>query len=609
MARKLDRRTVGILGLASAAVLLVAAFVLGLVSFAKMRQVVAEEFNQQQLVLARNLASLIRQEMDYLRRELLVLNQSPSLQDPSGGWWRKRLKATFSAVQSGELTEIRYVDAVNGRVEVMDASGGGRVEAAGPQDLSFIRWAERAENQGRVMTLTRALPKPGEAEGQVVQLILVTAHYRQAPEVPSVYPAKDFEGALVFVVDASALSRRFTADAQSGTTGYAWVIDERGTFLAHPMEDFIGKSAFKARHEKDPKLAFESINVIMRNHMLRGEEGVGEYVSGWHRQEVGPVDKLMGFCPIRFDPDRSDAVWSVAVVAPRSEVQGMVSSLFHRQLVMQGAIFLAILAGSISVIRMERYWADLRKQKERQVNLSSRLASLGTLAAGVAHEINNPIAIILGFTDLLLEKIPEGSAEHDHLKIIEKQGLACKKIVENLSRFARIPEQAAESTHLNEEIERILAMVRNTLLTEKVRFVTELQDGLPPVMGDPQGIQQVLLNLISNARGAMKDGGTLTVRTRSLGTRVELAVSDTGHGIPRKNRERIFDPFFTTKAPGEGTGLGLSISHGIIEKAGGTISVESRHESEAGPGRPGTTFRVILPAAPGFHGAPAGQES
>ena len=427
-------------------------------------------------------------------------------------------------------------------------------------------------------------------------VIIATPHYRTSVGEARSRSADRFAGVLIFVLDASAIANRFTDHARSGGTGYAWVIDERGTFLAHPMRSFVGKNAFKARPQLNPAIGFEGINAIMRDRMLTGQEGTGSYVSGWHRQSVGPIHKLIGFCPVTIDPDRPVRRWSVAVVAPVSEVHGLVASLFMRQFFMQAAIVLAILAGGLSLLRLERHWTRLKKQREREVNLSSRLASLGMLSAGVAHEINNPIAIILGFTDVLLEKTPPDSQAYEHLKIIERQGLACKKIVENLGRFARIPEQRDETTDLNEEVRRVLSMVQNTLLTEKVECHADLQDGLPRVMGDPQGLQQVLLNLITNARGAMKtSGGTLTVQTRRADDRVAVTVRDTGHGIRRQDLGRIFDPFFTTKAPGEGTGLGLSISYGIVEKAGGRITVESVHEDDVGAGRSGTTFTVVLP--------------
>ena len=594
------RRFLPLLGVAATAALLLFAFVLGLVSFGKMRQVVTEEFNQQQLGLARNLSALIQQDLDFLRRELLVLNRSPSIQYSESPSLASRMHVTFESIQGGELLEIRRVDADGERAVVMDSGHEAKTEERPFGAETYFAWATRAENEDRVL-IQEPPPWLRERYGDRPLLLMAAANYQVSPDEAHPIPTGRFSGVLVFLVDASALARRFTEEARSGSTGYAWVIDDRGTFLAHPMKDFIGKNAFRARQQMNPSLGFEGINVIMRDRMIKGQEGTGDYVSGWHRQVVGPVHKLIGFCPVFLDPGRKDLIWSVAVVAPVSEVQGLVRSLFLRQFFMQAAIVLAALAGGISVIRIQRNWAQLQKQREREVNLSSRLASLGTLAAGVAHEINNPIAIILGFADLLLEKTPEGTEAHEQLKIIERQGLACKRIVESLNRFARIPEQRDETADLNEEVRRVVAMVQNTLLTEKIQCRTDLAQDLPRVMGDPQGLQQVLLNLISNARGAMKNGGALTVRTWAEGGEAAASVSDTGHGIPKRDIQRIFDPFFTTKDPGEGTGLGLSISHGIIEKAGGRITVESRHEDEVEPGRSGTTFTVRLPLARDVH--------
>ncbi len=592
------RRMVPLVGMLATALLLIFAFVLGLVSFGKMRQVVTEEFNRQQLVLAQNLAALIQQDLEFLRRELTVLNLSPSVQYSESPSLGSRLRVTLRSIQAGELLEIRRVSSTGLEAVVLDRAGVAHTEQGRFGDDPYFAWALAPRNRNRILLdeppayiQARFGPRP--------LLIMATPQYQDSPDEAHPRPTGRFAGVLLFVLDASSIASRFAEHAKSGATGYAWVIDEEGTFLAHPMPSFVGKNAFKARPEFNPAMGFEGINTIMRDRMLKGQEGTGSYVSGWHRQTVGPIHKLIGFCPVHIDPDRPGRLWSVAVVAPVSEVHGLVASLFMRQFFMQAAIVLAILAGGLSLVRLERHWTQIKKQREREVNLSSRLASLGMLAAGVAHEINNPIAIILGFADILLEKTSPDTEAYAQLKIIERQGLACKKIVENLGRFARIPEQRDETTDLNEEIHRAVAMVTNTLLTDKIQCHVELQENLPRVMGDPQGIQQVLLNLITNARGAMKrEGGVLAVYSRREDGRVAVAVTDTGHGIRKKDLGRIFDPFFTTKAPGEGTGLGLSISHGIIEKAGGTITVESRHEDEAGTEHPGTTFTIHLPIVP-----------
>ena len=487
------------------------------------------------------------------------------------------------------MAQVAFVDKAGGTATVSTRKGGEWTQRADYAHAPFFEWARDPRHRGEVAVVDATLP--AGAWQRPLSLLMVTPHVH--PGTPP-----EFDGVLVFVLDAPALARRFTAAARSGTTGYAWVIDGRGIFLAHPMSDFIGKNAFTVRRQKDPHLGFEGINVIMREFMLRGEEGMGEYESGWHRDLVGPVRKLIAYSPVRLEfAGQPPLLWSVAVAAPASEVQGMVHSLFLRQLWVQGTIVLALLVGGLSLWRIERYWTAVQKEKEQQINRSARLASLGTLAAGVAHEINNPIAIILGFADLLLEKTPPGTEAYEQLRIIDRQATACKTIVENLRSFGRAPKGAVETVDVNDELRRLLDIVRNTLLTEKVRCAVTLQEPLPPARCDPHGLQQVLLNLITNARGAMKNGGTLKVRTRQADDRVVIEIGDTGHGIPRKHLERIFDPFFTTKAPGEGTGLGLSISHGIVEKAGGTITVESRDEDEVGAERSGTTFRVILPAA------------
>ncbi|MBN2123125.1 MAG: HAMP domain-containing histidine kinase, partial [Deltaproteobacteria bacterium] len=214
--------------------------------------------------------------------------------------------------------------------------------------------------------------------------------------------------------------------------------------------------------------------------------------------------------------------------------------------------------------------------------------------SGVAHEINNPIAVILGFTELLLERFPEGSKEHEILATIERQGNNCKRIVENLLAFARIPQRTALETDVVEDLQRVVNVVMNTLLTEKVDLKTDIEEDLPAVKGDGSQLEQVFLNIINNAIAAMDVGGLLTISAHRMGDMISVSFTDTGHGIPPENMNRIFEPFFTTKKVGEGTGLGLSVSYGIVKKFGGEILVRSQTAQEGES--PGTTFAVLLPA-------------
>jgi signal transduction histidine kinase len=233
---------------------------------------------------------------------------------------------------------------------------------------------------------------------------------------------------------------------------------------------------------------------------------------------------------------------------------------------------------------------------EEQMYHTEKLASLGTMAAGVAHEINNPLAIILGFTEMLAEKVPSDSELYEILKTIEKQGQNAQRIVSNLLSFARFSEPKEEEVDLKENIEAVLAVEGNTLSLNNIFVERDMVDPLPKVKGDPGELQQVFFNIISNSISAMKEGGILKIsaRTADSGRNVEIGISDTGSGIKKENRAKIFDPFFTTKKVGEGTGLGLTISYALISKHGGNISFETKTKEESE--ETGTTFIVSLPA-------------
>jgi signal transduction histidine kinase len=247
--------------------------------------------------------------------------------------------------------------------------------------------------------------------------------------------------------------------------------------------------------------------------------------------------------------------------------------------------------------------------EDRMINME-KLASIGTLAAGVAHEINNPMTVILGFTEHLLEQTESLPEVHETLQIIEDEGLRCKKIIENLLTFARAPERTETEADVNSIMEKTLAVVKNTLLTKKVRLETSLAPGLPLAQGDPQELRQVFINMINNARDAMAGGGLLKVSTNLTpdGNRLAIEFTDTGNGIPREAQAKIFDPFFTTKETGKGTGLGLSTSYGIISKFGGTIIFTS-FPAEEYPDKHGTTFTVYLPIITGPEAEAPGLEA
>jgi PAS domain S-box-containing protein len=235
------------------------------------------------------------------------------------------------------------------------------------------------------------------------------------------------------------------------------------------------------------------------------------------------------------------------------------------------------------------------KKLEGQLISAEKMASMGTLAAGVAHEINNPLSVILGFIDLLLEKSDKENQDYQDLKTIERNSLHCKQIVENLLSFARQGEGNSEYCDIYDAIHEIVGVVKHFLDMKQIELRVNLVPGLPKVKGDARQMQQVFLNLINNAAGALEGGGILELEAflDTKRNRVCVVIRDNGHGIKKEDMERIFDPFFTTKPEGEGTGLGLFVSRGIVTKYEGTITCESYTEDR--PERPrGTTVTVIL---------------
>jgi PAS domain S-box-containing protein len=536
----------------------------------------------------------------------------------------------------------------------------------------------------------------------------------------------NFSGVLVFVFDATALVEKVTKGIRSGKTGYAWVIDNRGTFLYHPEKEFIGKNAFEARKEKKPTISFTLINEIQKKMILRGEEGTSWYISGWHRGREGEMKKLIAYTPITLT-ETGAQLWSVAVVAPISEVEDAIHSIHVQQISLQAIVVVAILFGGLTIMTLmvnwskslenevgrktieykkseqryrslvehaediifttdlegnflsinafgerffrkprgsiigrnvnelfassagemilaairdivsekrgkqvtflvrvgeREYWLNSnfrrlldqdgnvyailgvardmtdRTKMEEQSFYTEKMASLGTLSAGVAHEINNPLAIILGFTDILKEKYAYDPEISDILSTMERQGLKAKKVVDNLLTFARRKEHADVEVDMNACIREVLSVLSNNLLVNKISLKElDLFPELPRVKGDPDELQQVLFNIINNAVYAMKSsGGILSIATQVSDDEkdVEIRISDTGPGIVPEYRARIFDPLFTTKKVGDGTGLGLSVSYGIISRHHGIITFTTQTKDESN--QTGTTFFITIPA-------------
>ncbi|MFC1562690.1 nitrogen regulation protein NR(II) [candidate division KSB1 bacterium] len=237
------------------------------------------------------------------------------------------------------------------------------------------------------------------------------------------------------------------------------------------------------------------------------------------------------------------------------------------------------------------YGRNITNQKriEQQLIQSEKLTGIGRLAAGVAHELNNPLSSILGFSGLMLESVDEDNPLYEFLTDIIESANQSKKIVTGLLEYSRQSVSITDSHNIIKVIDKVVSLVKHTLKLKEINVIVDNEEDLPKVKVDMQKTIQAFLNIITNAIDVMADGGTLFIKTEKESDKhISVSFRDTGIGIPEENLNKIFDPFFTTKEVGMGTGLGLSICLGIIEHQNGKIDVESE------PGK-GTTFKISLP--------------
>ena len=390
-------------------------------------------------------------------------------------------------------------------------------------------------------------------------------------------------GNELYVIKATIDFEAFNALVENlriGSTGFAFIINREGDFQTDPhFEVALNRAPWVDLLEG--RIRSDRISV------LDGEDVLGRRAIF----TIAPLKQGQWF--LCYQQETSDAFAELRRVQDFAAVVLIVVSLA------------AIFAGFLISRNIAQRLADAYRERTvmaHQVIETGRLASIGELAAGIAHEINNPVAIMVqeaGWIDDLLGEGEPCTGENLEeitraVTQIRTQGDRCKEITYKLLSFARKTDPTIREVELNEIVAEVIGLTSQKTRYANVRIETELSPNLPPIHASPSELQQVLLNLVNNAIDAIeRPGGTVTVATKMVGEEVVLEVEDTGKGIPEANLGRIFDPFFTTKPVGQGTGLGLPICYGIVEKMGGRITVESEIEK-------GTTFTVFIPReAPG----------
>ena len=369
----------------------------------------------------------------------------------------------------------------------------------------------------------------------------------------------------------SEVFTRLVRSGQIGLTGNAYIVNRAGQYQTPPR--FGGEILDQASFS--PSLAPPGVNVVLR------EDESGRRV-------------MTAFAWM------TSKDWLLVIDRDPSEPAAPLRQALRIELM--ALVIASLLVGGAVIFHTRQLVGRLadedrkRVASEAQLAHSARLVSLGRMAAGVAHEINNPLAAIGELAGLMedliddqfLRSVPHAALFQDNVRKIQTHVDRTREITHRLLGFARRMEPHHDSVNVNDVAREALTFIEREASFRQVELVRELDPDLPLITSDRAQLQQVVLNLLNNALDAVSEGGRIVVSSRPVDDGIEVAVADNGTGIPEELRDRIFDPFFTTKAPGEGSGLGLSICHTIMKGLGGTLSFDIT------PGR-GTTFRVRLP--------------
>jgi two-component system sensor histidine kinase HydH len=563
----------------------------------KVEIIMREQFNQQQLMLARKIADNVESYFDFLENILMGYAGLYQTIPPKEHVIEASLAERFSRHKLFGILEIRRFNPQGVAVQVFSVSP----QPAPPSNIGlpavYLEWARDPAHRGKLFLSKTFICKEPPWKNRRIMRFLTPLYWADAKG--------RFSGVLELIIDPFFICEKVTADVRSGRTGYAWIIDQDEVLLAHYEKDFVGHHAIQVRLARNSKIVFRGLEELDAA-ILAGKEGVTEYESGWHRRRLGQIPKLAAYVPIRFNkglirgvtqietPDHN--LWGVCVVAPVAEVSGPISEVMHQELFLVGTFFVLVLLASAVMIGAALTWnktltweidlktRELMESQERLMH-SERFAAVGEAAAYVSHEIKNPLMVIGGLAHQVERRLVGNQESQEKLQVIQKEVKRLETFLGDLRDFTRPAQPVKQKIDLNRVVREV-----ETLMLEAARErgidLGEKLDPVPFLEADPNQLKQVLLNLIKNALEATEANGQILLATGFEDGQAWFSVRDSGKGMPPEVLENIFHPFFTTKD--KGTGLGLAVIHKIITDHGGSIHVDSAPDH-------GTTFLIRLP--------------
>jgi two-component system, NtrC family, sensor histidine kinase HydH len=600
--------------------LILSAAIFGLASRAneELELVVSGQFNEQQLVLAQKIASDIQVNFHILSTALINFSQECNRARAEGRDETANIPPQFDFLRDWGLLGIGMAHPRFQDPTVFSDKGWSRLDQLDIRLADLVPMAASEKHPEKTVLLSRTQhPRTGPFANRQVMLMTTFSPCQADPMLT------DQEDTIfLFILDAQGIARRFAQGVRSGQTGYAWVIDDKGFFLFHVEEEFIGQDSLTVRQLRNPHLSYQRINDLVVNRLLKGHQGTDWYTSGWHWNTIGEIKKLLAFSPVplSLNQDRPAHFWSVGLAAPDTEVYGLIRPIVIRQWLIAGLFFTLITTTFAAFLLIALRWSEalrrevdkktkhlrqseneLRQERDKvkesmnqliltqeKLVLSERFAAIGEAAAHLSHEIKNPLMLIGGFASQILRSLPEDDQRSEKLRIIADEARRLEALLMEVRDFTRPPQPKIVPGDLNQSIREVAGLLEEEILSRRIRPDLQLATGLPACAFDPNQIKQVLLNLAKNAVEAMPEGGTLTFVTQAVDHHVRITVADTGTGISSDGLKKLFHPFHTTKQ--KGTGLGLAVSYKIVQDHGGEFSVHSR-EGE------GSRFIFTLPLA------------